>query len=418
MARQRVMFSTLYPQQLAKLREDQNTLDLVREYLHSFTDKYDLEVFSGSAHRDAVKSMQELLACYDVPHEVCLIPYEHKPEYDARRAHEIGFCKQWLASQWRRRAFDYLLFLDADIYVSFADVDKCIQLIDDPMTFVRIPYVLRDSLTFPPEQFGAVVHTKLLLDRIDYVPVVYQTQKQNGRIFRSGAPDCNIQFHLQKNGAKNVRPREIESRHYTQNAGAYRLFRNDRASQHRVMRDLVGFDPEFNGMALDPEGVLALHHFCQQQPIEAALDLGTGTGNSSLALLHAGVQRVWSIDQHEQYTVVAETLIRERFPERELHFLTLPLTAATNVQGRPYDLSCLSGHEFDLVVVDGPQRDAWGAAQSALQAGAKYYFFHDAQRDWEQIRWFMETLARRGERCSKTDIDLGAGVSIVRRDDA
>src|SRR5439155_17915722 len=136
----KILFSTLYPETLGRLREDLNTLEILDGYRRGYSSQYALRFLGASAHAEPLKRMAELLPSVGVEYELCRVPHRHKPEFDERRAHEIAHGKQWLARRWQQMDFDYLLFLDADIWISFADIARCLELIKAPSQFVSFPY--------------------------------------------------------------------------------------------------------------------------------------------------------------------------------------------------------------------------------------------------------------------------------------
>ena len=404
-----VMLSTLYPQHLGDRREDQNTLDILTQYRAAPGDVR-LSLFAGSAHPAAVDHMRRLLGGLGVEHEIARVPYEYSPHHDSRRAHEIGFGKQWLTQQWRGRDFDVVAYLDADVYVSWADLVHCVGLIETPATVVRIPYVLRDMDRAPAESFGAFAHSRHALMTMDYSRSVYATATRCGKLIRTDAPDCLIQRALLRRGAKKVRATEIETRHYTA-ADRYGRWWRGRISRHAEMGGLVGFNPEISGAALDAASVLVLHAFCRGRRIRTAINLGTGTGNSLLAMLQAGVERVATIDHAERYTDYCRRMVpcvcgADRADRVEY------LTRRTQ-PGGAYDLSGIAGPRVDLVLVAGPAHDPGGRLESAMQLEARYYLFHDAARDRRMIREFAERLAAAGRLAGCEHVGLGRGIAIV-----
>lgn len=74
------------------------------------------------------------------------------------------------------------------------------------------------------------------------------------------------------------------------------------------------------------------------------LELGTGSGGGTLALLK-GAMSVVSIDHQQRFT----TLARETIKDPRVEFMTCPLDPATGF----YNLSTITG-KFDCIVVDGP----------------------------------------------------------------
>lgn len=403
-----VMLSTLYPQHLGDRREDQNTLDILTQYRAAPGDVR-LSLFAGSAHPASVDHMRRLLGGLGVEHEIARVPYEYSLHHDSRRAHEIGFGKRWLAEQYRTREFDVLVFIDSDVFVSWPDIRYCIDLITTPTTYVRIPYVLRDTLRSPAETLGAFVHTKHAMDTMDYSASVYKTRARGDKIYRHDAPDCAIQRFLLRHGATKVRATNIETRHYTSPTRFGRWW-DGRISKCEHMEDAVGFNPELSGAAIEPESVLALYEFCRDKCIRSAINLGTGTGNSLIAMLKAGVSSVVTVDQAEKYTQYCQRIVARICGNADgVTYLTRPQVAK---KGSPYDLPPV-GSPVDLVFVDGPAADPAGRLKSALQIPSRYYVFHDAKRDRRMVQQFVGSLMSSGQACQFREIRSGRWMAVV-----
>jgi hypothetical protein len=407
-----LLVCSLLPEYFGRRSEDRNLAALVEEYQAGFAGKYRMKLLLGSAHPQALVQAAGLLNGHGVDLETVQLPYVHHPEFNARRPHEISFCKQELARRVRASEYGIVLFIDADIRISFGDVDRLAASLATPRAFVNIPYVIHRSLEAPPIQLGAYMHRKELLDEIDYTGSIYRTESRGGRTYRTDAPDCAVRTHLLGCGAVEVRAQppefRITTRHYSDD-GSYGLYRAGRMTRHTIGCGQIGFDPVADSMAMEPESCAFLAELCRRTGSRTALDLGTGMGNSLRSLMAGGVRDIVSVDDDERWAAFMKD--QDLRFEGNIEFLTCPIVPRQGVFS--YDLSALRDRRFDIVVIDGPKANAPGRVAAAMAVDASRYVFHDGIRDAAAVSAFVDSQRLKGRQCDVASFTGGRGMTRV-----
>lgn len=228
--RPRVILASVYPPDPALRSEDYITEMLLREY-EAEEAEFELEVVIGSAHAHALQVAAKVLGRFPhIRHRLINLD----SEYTGRRGEEISFCKQTLCAELVKHSFDYLMFLDADVWTSIRQVPAWIAEIEPrPGTdYVKIKYALRDALLSPVHTLGAYFHHRDLMARTQYWDVMFP-KKEDGS--RKGAPDCHLHHHLRATGCRRIIPASLRTYHFIDRKHAHsyhddtcRLVRNAR----------------------------------------------------------------------------------------------------------------------------------------------------------------------------------------------
>ncbi len=217
--RPRVTYATIYPPEPEGRAETFVTRELLREYAaggHSF----ELSVAIGSAHPAALEAAREVLAEFPaVPARLLHLETGHA----GVRAEEIAFCKEALPHRLMAGEFDYLLFMDADVWTPISQVGAWIGIIGTGRShrYVKVKYCLRDQFDSPHHTLGAYFHHRALLERTRYWEHVFP-KDEHGR--RLDAPDCALHDCLERSGCEKIVPDALTSFHFTdpENAQIYR----------------------------------------------------------------------------------------------------------------------------------------------------------------------------------------------------
>ena len=130
------------------------------------------------------------------------------------RAEEISHCKERLAAHLAGEAFDYLLFMDADIWTPLRQIPGWIREIGNEREsrYVKIKCSLRDRPAAPARALGAYFHHKALLTRLRYWRAMFP-KESNGR--RRGAPDQNLESFLTRQRCSKVVPENLVTYHFS-----------------------------------------------------------------------------------------------------------------------------------------------------------------------------------------------------------
>lgn len=211
-----VYFQTLYPKHINHRRSLDNTIDLIKGWMDKGI--VDLKGRIGSAHEygmiKADEKIQELFPGIDFTFK--FIPFKKNKQMLERRGHEISFCKQTLMKQASKYPSNAcLLFIDSDIYISFRDILKYREkMLRHKKAFIQFPYVMRDTMTTPPNQLGAFMIPVSCITR-DHIKCLYAIKKDTfGNIYRKGAPDCRLIKQFKQDGLKKITANDITSYHY------------------------------------------------------------------------------------------------------------------------------------------------------------------------------------------------------------
>jgi hypothetical protein len=216
-----VVFSTLYPAEVGKQRELDNTLKIIQSS-KKYWNEFDVVVEAGSAYEEScgkvLDALQERFPKVAERSEIVHCPFELTHEMTERRGHEISFSKRFLMErQVEKKAPDrYLVFIDSDVLIDFEFIRAgLLKLFDQPKSFVQIPYVLRDVDATPPDQLGAFIVPTRFLDK-GSAETMYQTAyTENGKLKRIGAPDCRlVRYFLRSLGLKKIRLDDCMTQHF------------------------------------------------------------------------------------------------------------------------------------------------------------------------------------------------------------
>lgn len=226
-----MVYATIYPPKPERV-ETFVTRELLREYVAAERE-FDLSVVIASAHRASLEEAGKIL--WEFPTVRSKLVYL-ETEHAGVRAEEISFCKERLPEMLAAEAFDWLLFMDADVWTPIAQIPEWIGIVGDERErrFVKVKYCLRSRLASPHHTLGAYFHHKALLERMRYWKVVFP-RDANGK--RLGAPDCYLHDYLEGNGCKKIVPDRLTTFHFlnAEDAHVYRngdlfLMRNARQS--------------------------------------------------------------------------------------------------------------------------------------------------------------------------------------------
>lgn len=204
-----MLFSTIYPERL----DARNELFITRQFLTEYRLArlpFTLRVFIASAHRNSVDAARVLEEEFP---EIGMQFLEIETEHKGTRSEEISFCKEYLPERLTKENFDYLLFMDADVWTSISQVQGWISLIGPEFAkrFIKIKYCLRDSLSSPAHTLGAYFHHKDLLTSMEYWKIVFP-RYENGK--RKGAPDCYLHDYLEgRRKCKKIVPEGLLTYH-------------------------------------------------------------------------------------------------------------------------------------------------------------------------------------------------------------
>jgi hypothetical protein len=183
--------------------------------------EFALSVVIASAHRASLEVAEQVLREFPtVPAKLLHLETAHA----GVRAEEISFCKELLPQRLMEEEFDYLLFMDADVWTPIAQVPEWMGIISDgtDRRFVKVKYCLRDQLSSPHHTLGAYFHHKALLVRMRYWTVIFPRDTEGKR---QGAPDCHLHDYLEGNGCKKIVPERLTTYHFT-NAEDAQVYRN------------------------------------------------------------------------------------------------------------------------------------------------------------------------------------------------
>lgn len=234
-ARQRVIYATIYPPNPAKRAETFVTRELVREYLAA-PRAWRLEVVIASAHAASLDAARAVMAEFpQVPADFWYL----ETKYAGTRAEEISYCKEQLPLRLAQRpGWDWLLFMDADVWTRISQVDDWMQRVGEERAsrFIKIKYTLRDRLQSPAHTLGAYFHHRELLTRMEYWKIIFPRDAA-GR--RTSAPDCLLHDYLEGNGCKKIVPEPIATLHF-QNARDAQWYCDGRCLAWPGVRDAQG----------------------------------------------------------------------------------------------------------------------------------------------------------------------------------
>jgi hypothetical protein len=218
-ARPRVIYATIYPP-----KPDRGETFVTRELLREYTAgerAFDLSVVIASAHRASLEVAAKVLREFPaISGKLIFLETEHA----GVRAEEISFCKAKLPELLAGEAFDWLLFMDADVWTPIAQVPEWMELVGEERArrFVKVKYCLRNDLSSPHHTLGAFFHHKALLEQMQYWTAVFP-QGANGK--RLGAPDCYLHDYLEGNGCRKIVPERLTTFHFL-NAEDAHVYRN------------------------------------------------------------------------------------------------------------------------------------------------------------------------------------------------
>jgi len=227
-ARPRVIYATIYPPNPEGRAETFVTRELLREYAAEERG-FDLSVVIASAHPASLAAAEKVLAEFPaVPARLIHLETEHA----GIRPEEISFCKEKLPERLMAEEFDYLLFMDADVWTPISQVAGWIAIIggETRRRFVKVKYCLRDKLASPHDTLGAYFHHKALLEETRYWEKIFP-RDAHGR--RRGAPDCVLHNYLEGGGCRKIVPERLMTYHFT-NADDAQVY------QHGQLYSLVG----------------------------------------------------------------------------------------------------------------------------------------------------------------------------------
>ena len=139
--RPRVIYATIYPPRPGRV-ETFVTRELLREYVAGERG-FDLCAVIASAHRESPgeKMLREFPT---VPAKLVFLETEHA----GVRAEEISFCKERLPELLMAEEFDWLLFMDANVWTPIAQVPEWIGLSALALFFPTDPWGV------PPGWYG------------------------------------------------------------------------------------------------------------------------------------------------------------------------------------------------------------------------------------------------------------------------
>ena len=149
-----LLYSTLWPRDPYGRGELTNAARLIQEYV-SGSWPFSLNVLIGSLHEEPLRIGRGQLAGLGAP-----VAFRHFPSgYAGVRAEEIAFGKESLARRWEGWPFGFLLYLDADLWVSLSDVTRAMRRLThrSDRTVVKFPCVLRDVVRVAPANLAGVL---------------------------------------------------------------------------------------------------------------------------------------------------------------------------------------------------------------------------------------------------------------------
>lgn len=215
-----MVYATIYPPEPAGRAEMTITRELLREY-GAVEREFELRVVIASAHRAALEAAGRVLAEFPVvPGKLLDLETEHA----GVRAEEISFCKEQLPMRLMEEEWDYLLFMDADVWTPMAQVPGWMGMIGEETDrrFVKVKYCLRDQLASPHHTLGAYFHHRALLSRMQYWTKVFPKDAEGRRL---GAPDCHLHDYLEGNGCRKMVPERLTTYHFRDAEQAH-VYRN------------------------------------------------------------------------------------------------------------------------------------------------------------------------------------------------
>lgn len=205
-----VVYATIYPPKPDGRSETFVTRELVREYL-SKPREWRLEVVIASAHAASLDAARTVMAEFpEIPAEF----WHMETKYAGTRAEEISYCKEQLPLRLAQKpGWDWMLFMDADVWTRIGQVDSWMRRIGDEREtrLIKIKYTLRDRLQSPAHTLGAYLHHRELLERMEYWKIIFP-RDASGR--RTNAPDCLLHDYLEGNGCKKIVPEPIATLHF------------------------------------------------------------------------------------------------------------------------------------------------------------------------------------------------------------
>jgi len=228
-----VLFSSLYPAD-PMLRQEFRVLDLLaREYAEG-NYPFRLEFLLASAHRTVALAAQRILQKYPMYAQCFHLVHG----YSGYREGEITCGKQLLAKLWESQTYDYLWYMDSDMWMSCDNIVECIRVCQEKPTnrVAKLPCPLRDLGIISPASFAGFVHHKSLLLRTQYGKVLFPSNGVPG-----GGEDCRLQYHLMDVGCEVV-PVQVITQHHDFE-GWYWEHRNGACSRHRIESGSMGTSP-------------------------------------------------------------------------------------------------------------------------------------------------------------------------------
>lgn len=231
----KILFVTLLPQSINL--PDNTVGDYVgarceMSNIHSFIRNFDnvnyeISLLFGSSHQSSLDLVRNFFSTYKM--STVLLDFKFDPDkMNERRAHEIAFNKNELYKYTVNKDFDYIFFIDSDMYISPDCIYRCIQkYLTDFKTFVSFPCCLRDTGTIHEISGGAFLTTKSLWNvwakSNDNIYTVSDKDKNgvvypDNKLHLSGAEDCNlVRYFKALPGAKYVKPTDVETIHCIDN---------------------------------------------------------------------------------------------------------------------------------------------------------------------------------------------------------
>lgn len=232
---ERVVFATIYPRDPTRRSETFVTAELIREYLEK-PRGWQLEVVIASAHREALDAARAVMREFpDLP--ALFLHFE--TEYAGTRPEEIAYCKEQLPLRLAAYpGWDWLLFMDADVWTRIAAVDEWMARIGEKTAqrLIKIKYCLRNKLSSPAHTLGAYFHHRALLETIEYWKVIFPKNAMNRRI---GAPDCLLHAYLENQGCEKIVPQRIWTLHFLNQRDA-NWYSSDRCARWPGARNAAG----------------------------------------------------------------------------------------------------------------------------------------------------------------------------------
>lgn len=204
-----VVYATIYPSDPQKQSGSFITAELLKEYL-ALCPPWKLSMVIASAHQAALQEARTVLAAF--PAVDC--EFVHFPSaYPPASEEEISHCKEQLSLLLNDRGWDWLLFMDADVWTPLSQVSAWMaHLAEEPQrTYLKVKYTLRDSFSSPAETLGAYFHHRSLLSRTKYWRSIFP-KRSNG--MTRGAPDCNLHAHLDRMGCRKIVPHGLITAHF------------------------------------------------------------------------------------------------------------------------------------------------------------------------------------------------------------